>query len=330
MKNKCLAKYQLCALVLLLIFCSSLKARSTPLDTTKVGIYLTSIYDLNYINNSFSAEFWLWKINSKWEFKKYYAIEATNVKESKREFSTTDWPDQTENILPNGKEDTLYWDYEKFRSVVKHEYDITKYPFDSEMLIMEFEGINYFDDLVKLQIDEKASGHSKLTIDGWRVGEMQLDTFNTIYASTFGSPGDKGFHKYSGIRVKIPIEREATALFLKLYAGIFVAFIIALFSLRINITEADGRFGVCVGALFAALANMYIVNSNLPLVSKFTFLDKAHILTIGLILVLFIASTFSLKYYKADKLKKSKRVDVIIGSLVIAVYMIGMIVIAPY
>lgn len=84
-----------------------------------------------------------------------------------------------------------------------------------------------------------------------------------------------------------------------------------------------------MGALFAALANMYIVNSNLPLVSKFTFMDKAHILTIALILVLFIASTFSLKYYKVNKLKKSKKVDLVVGLSVIGIYFIGMFTIWP-
>lgn len=302
---------------------------ATPTDTTKVGIYISSIYDLDYINNAFSVQYWIWRLNTKREFKEYNLFEVSNAKETKRILTSTDYKDQGENILPSNKNDTLFWDYENFTSIVKHEYDITNYPFDYETLVVEFESTTYYDDWVKLQIDEKDSGHGDLVINGWQIEEMKIEKVNTKYESTFGSPGDKGFHSYSGFKVSIPIKRDATALFLKLFSGLFVAFVIALFSLRINITEADGRFGVCVGALFAALANMYIVNSNLPLVSKFTFMDKAHILTIALILVLFIASTFSLKYYKADKLKKSKKVDVIVGSIVIAIYLTGMIIIWP-
>ena len=143
------------------------------------------------------------------------------------------------------------------------------------------------------------------------------------------SPGLPKFEGYSVFKVVVPITRDGWSLFLKLFAGLFVAFVIALFSLRINITEADGRFGVCVGALFAALANMYIVNANLPLVSKFTFMDKAHILTIFLILILFIASTFSLKYYKTDKLQKSKKIDKYVTYAVITFYIVGIIAIFP-
>ena len=39
---------------------------------------------------------------------------------------------------------------------------------------------------------------------------MQIKETKTIYESTFGSPGDKGFHSYSGFKVLIPIKREGT------------------------------------------------------------------------------------------------------------------------
>lgn len=304
-------------------------AEAETADTTKVGIFVTSIFDLDYNNNSFSVEYWMWRLNNKREFKDYNSIEATNSKELKKLSSTIDWKDQSENQLLNGSGDTLFWDYENFRSTVKHDYDITKYPFDEEILIMEFESSNYYDDWVKLQIDQTNSGKSNFKINGWEVGEIKIDAIKTTYPTNFGSPGDTTSHVYSGFIVQLPIKRVGTTMFFKLFSGLLVAFVIALFSLRINITEADGRFGVCVGALFAALANMYIVNSNLPIASRFTFMDKAHILTIFLILVLFIASTYSLQYFKEDNLSKSRKVDKVVTYSVIASFIIGMLLIWP-
>lgn len=322
------SKIQMLFIIISFLFATSFSNAST-IDTTKVGVFITSIYDLDYINNSFSVEYWLWRLNTKREFKEYHLFEATNSKENELLFTSTTWPDQIDNQLVN-KGDTLFWDYESFRSIVKHDYDITKYPFDEEVLTIEFEGSTYYDDWVKLQIDQKASGSSMPKINGWETGDMTIESINIIYPTNFGSPGDTAHHAYSGFVVKLPIKRIGTSLFFKLFSGLLVAFVIALFSLRINITEADGRFGVCVGALFAALANMYIVNSNLPMVSKFTFMDKAHVLTIFLILVLFITSTFSLQYFKQEQLEKSKRLDKRAAYWVISAFIIGMISIWPY
>ena len=141
-------------------------AEAETADTTKVGIFVTSIFDLDYNNNSFSVEYWMWRLNNKREFKDYNSIEATNSKELKKLSSTIDWKDQSENQLLNRAGDTLFWDYENFRSTVKHDYDITKYPFDEEVLIMEFESSNYYDDWVKLQIDQTNSGKSNFKING--------------------------------------------------------------------------------------------------------------------------------------------------------------------
>ena len=203
----------------LLLLCHTSKGQSN--DTTKVGVFITSIYDLDYSNNSFSVDFWIWRINTNREFKDYYSFSASNAKESKKISSSTDFPDQNENILPTLKGDTTFWDYENFSTVVKHEFNITKYPFDEEILVIEFEGENYYDDWVKLQIDEKESGYADLKINGWEIGKMRIEKFNTTYPTNFGSPGDKGSHTYSGFKILIPIKREGTALFFKLFQDLF-------------------------------------------------------------------------------------------------------------
>lgn len=279
-------------------------------DTTKVGIYITSIYDLSYDDNSFTVEYWMWRLNRNRQFKEYNLIEDANSKKIEKLFSSTDWKDQSENQLIQHAGDTLFWDYENFRSTIKHNYDITNYPFDEEILNIDLEATTYYDNWVKLQIDRKSSGRGDFDINGWNIGEMTIDSTFSVYPTNFGGPGDTIKHVYTGLSIKIPIKRKGTALFFKLFSGLFVAFVIALLSLRINIAEADGRFGVCVGALFAAIANMYIANSNLPMASQFTFIDKAHILTIFLILILFATSTFSLQYYKDDQIEKSRKIEI--------------------
>lgn len=299
-------------------------------DTTTVGVFISSIYDLDYQENTFTVNYWLWRLNNKREFKEFYTFAPSNSKDDKQLFSSTNWADQSENQFPQKNGDTLFWDLENMQSLIKHDYDISRYPFDTEVLTIEFEGATYYDDWVKLKIDSSDSKVDSFEITGWKIGKMKIKRTDNIYASSFGSPGDTKAHRYSGFTVQIPIEREGWALFFKLFSGLFVSFVIALFSLRINIAEADGRFGVCVGALFASLANFYIVNSNLPVVSRFSFMDKAHILVIFLILVLFITSTFSLQFFKTKRHKQSKKLDKVIVYTAIGIFIAGMLAIWPY
>ena len=49
-------------------------------DTTKVGVYITSIYDLDYSNSSFTVEYWLWRLNKNREFKEYYIFNPIETK----------------------------------------------------------------------------------------------------------------------------------------------------------------------------------------------------------------------------------------------------------
>lgn len=288
---------------------TNLKA-SVP-DSSKVGFYITSIHDLDYINNSFSAEFWFWRVNKTKDLSEYYLFSPKNVKECRTPFTSKDYKDQSENVLFDSiSSDTTFWDYEKYNCIFKHYFDISKYPFDEETLVIEIEELTNYDSSVYLTLDSVESGlYKDLTIKGRKIGKIRTESFRTVYDTDFGNPVDNKRYGYNGIRILIPIKREGLGLFLKLYTGLVVSFVIALFSLRINISEADARFGVCVGALFAAIANMYIVNSDLPTVAQMTLMDKVHIITVFLILVLFIVSTISLTFFRFKKEKKSKKLD---------------------
>lgn len=297
---------------------------SSAPDTTKVGIFINSIDELNYDEGSFSANFTIWTLNNERQFKDYYRYLPMNSIDLDTLIASPQLPDQTENIVIRHAGDTIFWDYYDMKGKFRHDFDVRTYPFETEELTMEFEGAMYYDHYVELSIDQAQSGTDTLKLDGWRISKMKVFSVDKTYPTNFGSPGEKAGHVYSGFKVVIPIVREGWGLFWKLFIGVLVSFLIAFFSLRINITEADGRFGVCVGAIFAALANMYIVNSNLPLASKFTLMDGIHMVVIIVIVGLFYTSTVSLKYYKADNLAKSQRIDYLAGWISLGVFGTGL------
>ena len=316
---------------LILIFSlSSTDSFCNPKDTTKIGIYVNSIYDLDYLNNSFSIEFWMWRVNKISDIHESQEINLVNVKESSILYSSSSLKDQTFNIIPIKNSDTLYWEYNLIRATIKHEFDISNFPFDNEDLEISFEEDIYNSQDLFLKVDSEQSGlFDKLKIQNWRIDSLRSNNTNTFYNSSFGNPRDSAPLYYSSVTFSIPIKRNSSAMFWKLLSGLFVAFTISLFSLRINIHEADARFATCVGGLFAAIANMYIVNSNLPMISQFTFLDELHILTFFLILILFITSTTSLRFHNEGKDKKGRLLDSIVFYGLMFVYFLAVIVLLP-
>jgi amino acid transporter len=87
--------------------------------------------------------------------------------------------------------------------------------------------------------------------------------------------------------------------------------------------NTDPRFGLCVGGLFAAIGNKYIVESIVPSTNEVTLLDDLHNITFVSIFIIIIISVISLNIYERDSarsMKISKRIDVISFITIVSVY----------
>ena len=272
----------------------------------------------------------MWRVNRVRDIHDSQHIYIANAKETSILYSSSDLKDQKFNVIPVANSDTLFWTYNLVRATIKHEFDISNFPFDNENLELRLEEDIYNAQDLYLQVDIKQSGLSKfIKMQNWKIDSLNFLEADEFYKTSFGNPRNDSPNSYSQVKFIIPIKRDSSSMFWKLLSGLFVAFIISLFSLKININEADARFGTCVGGLFAAIANMYIVNSNLPMISKFTFLDELHIMTFFFILILFVTSTTSLKFHRQGNDKKSGLLDNIVFYGLLFIYFIAVIILLP-
>lgn len=114
----------------------------------------------------------------------------------------------------------------------------------------------------------------------------------------------KEVKQYSSIHYIIPMYRtEKGFLFIKLLVGMYVAFFVAFIALFINMDNAEVRFSLPVGGLFAAIANKYIIESILPQSPDFTMVDWLHSVTIIFILLIIAYSARDLYLIKKAKEK---------------------------
>jgi hypothetical protein len=95
-----------------------------------------------------------------------------------------------------------------------------------------------------------------------------------------------------------------------MFLPLYVAVAVAILAFFIKPTDVDPRFGLGVGALFAAVANSYINSSMLPNTGVMSLADIINIIGTITILLTLIESTISLHLYdRKDKKMLSHRFD---------------------
>ena len=205
--------------------------------------------------------------------------------------------------------------YERHRMVAKitKPFEVTHFPLDEHLLVLALEnGDMVRETMVFVPDRENTSVSSRVSVPGYRITEWRVIEKPHSYKTTRGDPRLRRGAKstYSQLRLGIKIERRDMGLYFKMFQALYVAVAIALLACFIKPTDLDPRFGLGVGALFAAVANAYIVGSFVPDTGDVALADLVNGLGILTILVTLIESTVSLYVYdRCGEVKLSERLD---------------------
>jgi hypothetical protein len=298
----------------LLISASSLHASKIPAaDTVKVGVYVISVHDINFHDREYTARFWIWFVydNPRFDFSKQ--IDVVNAKDIEQSEMTVDTVD--------GK----FWAQMRLKCTMKENWAVDDFPFDEQHLkiVIEDEGL----DLTKMIFvaDTVGSRFDNIgALSGWVVDNFHVNTTTSIYSTAFGNPKPVlNNQRFSVFTVEMDIEREARGLFLKIFLGMYFAFLIALVSFLSDTNELEPRFGLPVGGLFAAVGNKYIIDSLLPESSHFSLVDILHNLTFFGIFATLTVSAIALKLHNAGKIQTAHWFNRIGAVVIIITYLIA-------
>jgi len=270
-------------------------------DTCKIGMYVLSLSDFKIDDQSFKADFWIWFIYDNDSLVMKDAIEVMNAKST--EFSNY-------SIEKKGGKN---WAQMKCKAVINQNWDVTKFPFDKQNLFIKIEHTMLdADEVVFIADSENSKIDSTFFLDDWDINSFQLKSIKRTYNTTFGDPVLKGSSTYPGVEAEIIITRaHSQGILVKMLTGVYVAFSIALLGFLIKPSLAD-RLGLCVGGIFAAVGNKYIIESIVPSSTANTLLDSIHNLTFVAILIMIALTVVSLKWSDTEdeKLKmRSQKID---------------------
>lgn len=299
-------------LICLVLFFPIQFASGQP-DTVKVGSYVISVHDINFRDKEYTMRFWLWFLYDNPDFDFSTQLDIPNAKSIDKPEIITDSID--------GKK----WVIMKMKATMKESWSVIDFPFDQQHLKVQIENTLFDQNSLVFKPDAKGSTFDQTeAIDGWKITNFKVQNSVNEYETGFGDPRpERAIQHFSAFLIEMDIERNAWGLFLKIFIGMYMAFLIAIISFTVDVSELDPRFGLPVGGLFATVGNKYIIDSILPETSAFTLVDTLHTLTFLAIFGTLLVSAMALYQYDRGDKEKAVRYNKIGRKWVISAYIIS-------
>jgi hypothetical protein len=263
--------------------------RTLPADAKPVevvaGIYVDRILELSVKQVGWTVEFYLW---FRWRGVEPKSFEGFLIVDGTADSSQL----EVDETVAGER-------YQRFRVVAKITkfFDVSRFPCDDHLLTIAIEHPAHQRHEVLFVADkENTSVSSRVNVPAYHLQPAVVLEKPHSYKTTRGDPrlppGTKS--TYSQLRMGIGIERQGWGLFFKMFQFLFVAVLLAHLALFIRPIEVDPRFGLGVGALFAAVANAYVISSLVPDTGVLALADIINGVGIAVILLTIVQSTISL------------------------------------
>ena len=277
-----------------------------------VGIYVNDIFGVSLADYKFDADYYIW---FRW-------------KGALKPLSTF----QTANGRINKKDGVVEkkigeWNYASCRvtSTFQEHWDLRHFPFDTQVLALEFEDNE--NDIGTFQFvadTENCALDPGIRLPGWQITSASYDVkehqYNSNYGDTSLPSGAKSV--WSRFCLSITAVRPGYGYFFKLCWGLLIAMLIALVPMFLKPTDGP-RFGLGTGALFAAMANAYVISNALPKDTGMTTADMFFVLALSAIFISVCESIVSLRMFTAGKQEAAQRLDRICFWVVLCAYTVG-------
>lgn len=297
-------------LFIIVMVCSLCIGSSAQPDTVKAGVYVISVHDINFYEKEYTVRFWLWFLYSNPSFDFRSQLDIPNAK-------SIDPPEVIIDSL-----DGKAWVIMKMKCTMKNNWSVRDFPFDQQNLRVQIENTLFDKNSLVFMPDTRGSNFDKNdAIDGWHITHFGVSASDNDYETGFGDASNN-YQVFSALRLDMRIERKAWGLFMKIFIGMYIAFLIAIISFTPKPSELEPRFGLPVGGLFAAVGNKYIIDSLLPESSSFTLVDTLHALTYLAIFSTLLVSAIALRYHENGKIPESLKVNFVGSRIVIWGYLL--------
>jgi hypothetical protein len=298
---------------------SKAASSGTNTDTVSIGMYINSIYDLNFEERSYKIDYWLWCIykNKNIPVKDWIEFPGT------KSFQFT-------NIVQEEK-DGYQWLTMRGTGEVLHDWDAKSFPFDVYKLTVTIGLSTSINEVTFIADDSGSMFDPDFKLLDWKLDSVRFKSTKKTYSTSFGDPSGNSLSLYPEFKTNLYISRvKPWSSLVKYVMGLIIAFLISICVFFITPTNTDPRFGLCVGGLFTAVGNKYITDSLIPLSSGISLLDKLHHLTFLCIFLTVIISVINLRLLEKNEfcdLAKIRSIDHLWFGIISIVFFGGFMII---
>lgn len=291
---------------------TSVYAANESPDTVNVGIYITSVHDLDFRQKQYSINLWLWMKYRNTDFDFMKNLEVPMAKSVEKSYATID-------TLEDGRIYMLM----KLQCVMKGVWNINNFPFDRQKLRFSIENSMYDSKALVFSSDTVGKHYGKYFLTDWVKDSFNIKTEVKEYETAFGDPAlDEPHSEYSTYRATIVIHRNSWEMFFKIFLGMYISFLISTICFFVHPENMESRLALSVGSLFAVIGNKYIIDSSLPESNSFTMVDLLHGFTLFYIFFVIASSVYTLFLIRKGNKEKAEKNNRIVGSVLLLIYII--------
>jgi hypothetical protein len=265
-----------------------------PVDVL-VGIYINSIGGFSLKESGWTADFDIW---FRWTGDQVRPGENFQVVDGQ-----IDQREKKEAYV-TGREH-----YERYRVKARLTkfFDSSRFPFSDQGVTIQMEDSTHGAERLRYVGDEQENGINRLGVPpSLKITKSLMTVKLHSYGSRRGDPrlSPNTTDVHSRFIFAMLVSPPSTVLYIKMFQALFASIAIAFIVFFIKPIHVDPRFGLGVGALFAAVGNNIFVGTMLPPAEGMTLTAMVNAIGLATIFLTLVQSTISL--YILDTMGQEK------------------------
>lgn len=239
----------------------------------EVGVSFTAIYNIDFANGSFGADFYMWWISSDPAFRPFDTMQIINGRQ---------WSVRavTRRQLADGRTYTTGM----VSATINHYWQLRRFPYDQHTLQIAIETPSTAAEL-RLVPDPKSMALTEfLSVEGFHVLELRVNEKIEHYATSFGR-ADASAQDFSRLVLELDLKRKSSQFLVSFLIGFIAANMIALLTFAIHVSDISIRSSMIGSAIFAAIGNTYYMDTALNPAANSLLVDVFTVVSFAVIIV---------------------------------------------
>ena len=280
-------------------------------EKVEIGSLVTDLRNFDYAKNSFDMIFYVWWNSADANYHPDKIMEIINA------FSF-----EHKNNFQTSFEEGLYNTSVRYYATIHHHWDMREFPFDRQILKIKMEdGLSDIDSVRFIPDVKNSRIAQEFLLPGWEIESFSIKEEPFTYSTNFGNNiVDNAV--FSRVFLEIDMKRSGMREFINYFIAFFIGVFLIGLGYFIYPSFTDAKFSLALSAIFAAMANKYILDGLLPITPDFTLSDNIQLLSFSYIIIGSAVFTIESILMEKNRLSLSLKINYIAFAISTLLYIL--------